>query len=301
MSQDAFHNAIVVDLALGGSTNTALHLPAIAHELENIKVTLDLFNELSLLVPQITAISPSGNDSMLDLDRAGGIPAVLKVLGEHIKDDVVTCTGGPLSESIDSAKVSNYDVIRPLDDPVKSEGGIAVLKGNIAPRGSVIKQGAVAPEMMIHEGPAIVFDSEEDCVKGIFDGKVKEGDVVIIRYEGPKGGPGMREMLNPTSAISGMGLSQVALITDGRFSGGTRGPCIGHVSPEAGEGGPLAAVRDGDIITINIPERKLEAKIDEKVIARRLESHESPKKHVKGWLLRYRRMATSADKGAVLR
>ncbi len=303
MTQEAFENAVIVDLALGGSTNTTLHLPAIAHELEDrgVEVTLELFDSLSREIPHITSISPSGEHTMFDLDKAGGIPAVLKVLQDKIHSELMTCTGKTLKDNIKDSKVLDQRVIRPLSDPVHKEGGIVVLKGNLAPHGSVIKQGAVDPDMMEHQGPARVFESEEECVKSIFNGEIQEGDVIVIRYEGPKGGPGMREMLNPTSAISGMGIKSVALITDGRFSGGTRGPCIGHVSPEAMEGGPIAAVREGDLIKIDIPQRKLEFKVSELEIRKRLKEVIKPKREVKGWLARYMRMASSADKGAVLK
>ena len=255
MSQKAFENAVVVDLALGGSSNSTLHLPAIAYELldQGVKVDLDLFEDFSRKIPHIASISPAGEHSMLDLDKAGGIPAVLTVLGDNINQNVVTCTGKSLKENIENVKVMDHTVIRTLDNPVHQEGGLAILKGNLAPKGSVVKQSAVDQNMMIHEGPARVFDSEEECVKAIFQGEIQEGDVIIIRYEGPKGGPGMREMLNPTSAISGMEIKSVVLITDGRFSGGTRGPCIGHVSPEAAANGPISVVRDSDIIRIDIP------------------------------------------------
>ncbi|MDP3065542.1 MAG: dihydroxy-acid dehydratase [Methanobacteriaceae archaeon] len=303
MTQEAFYNAVVVDLALGGSSNTALHIPAIAHELtgHGVDVTLDLFDDLSRKVPHITSISPSGDHSMLDLHQAGGIPAVLKVLESKINMNVRTCTGQSLKENIKDAKVVDNTVIRPLDNPFHHEGGIAILKGNLAPQGSVVKQAAVDEDMMKHQGPAKVFDSEEECVNAIFQGAVEEGDVIVIRYEGPKGGPGMREMLNPTSAISGIGIKSVALITDGRFSGGTRGPCIGHVSPEAMEGGPLAAVEDGDVIRIDIPLRELEILISPPEMEERLKNKIHPKKEFKGWLARYRKMATSADEGAILR
>jgi dihydroxy-acid dehydratase len=303
MTQKAFENAVIVDLALGGSTNTTLHLPAIAHELEDrgVEVTLNLFDDLSREIPHITSISPSGEHNMFDLDKAGGIPAVLKVLQDKIHDELITCTGKSLKDNIKDSKVLDQTVIRPLSDPVHKEGGIVVLKGNLAPHGSVIKQGAVDPDMMEHQGPARVFESEEECVNSIFNGEIQEGDVIIIRYEGPKGGPGMREMLNPTSAISGMEIKSVALITDGRFSGGTRGPCIGHVSPEAMEGGPIAAVREGDLIKIDIPQRKLEFEVSESEIEKRLKEVVKPKREVKGWLARYMRMASSADKGAVLK
>jgi len=303
MTQDAFQNAVVVDMALGGSSNTALHIPAIAYELKEkgVEINLEIFDHLSREVPHITAISPSGKHTMLDLDKAGGIPAVLKVLDDKIVLNVLTCTGKTLKENIKAAEVLDSDVIRSPDDPIHKEGGIAILKGNLAPRGSVVKQVAVDQEMMLHQGPARVFNSEEECVKAIFQGKIQEGDVIVIRYEGPKGGPGMREMLNPTSAISGMKIGSVALITDGRFSGGTRGPCIGHVSPEAMENGPIAAVRDNDIIKIDIAQRKLDLMVSEEEIERRLDEVEHPKKSIKGWLARYRKLASSADEGAVLR
>ena len=301
MSQEAFENAIAVDVALGGSTNTTLHLPAIAAELDNVDVNLDLFDDLSKKIPHIVAISPASENHMIDLERAGGIPAVLKVIEDKINLDVITCTGKTLKENIKDARVKDPNIIRSLDDPIHKEGGIAVLKGNLAPRGSVVKQAAVKDDMLIYNGTAKVFNSEEECVKAIFDGEIEEGSVIVIRYEGPKGGPGMREILNPTSAIAGMGLERVALITDGRFSGGTRGPCIGHVSPEAAEGGPIAALEDGDIIEINIPKRRLNVKLSDDEIKDRLAKVEKPTRKVKGWLRRYRKLATSADKGAILR
>lgn len=303
MTTKAFENAVIVDLALGGSTNTTLHLPAIAHELEDkgVKVDLDLFEKFSKEIPHIAAISPSGEHTMFDLDRAGGIPAVLKTLQDRIHDEVITCTGNSLKQNIEHARVQDKTVIRSLDNPVHEEGGLAVLKGNLAPDGSVVKQGAVELDMMVHEGPARVFESEEECVKAINQGEIQEGDVIIIRYEGPQGGPGMREMLNPTSAISGMGIKSVALITDGRFSGGTRGPCIGHVSPEAAAKGPIAAVNNGDIVKIDIPNRILEFEVSESEIDERIKKAERPERNIKGWLARYRKMASSADKGAILK
>ena len=303
MTQEAFENAIAADLTLGGSTNTTLHIPAIASELEDkgVNITLDSFEELSKKVPHITKLRPSGVHSLLDLDNAGGIPAVLKVIEGKIHPDVLTCTGKTLGENIKDAEVADDKVIRPLSNPYDKEGGIAILKGNLAPRGSVVKVAAVNEDMKVHEGPAKVFDGEDDCITAIFNHEIKEGDVVVIRYEGPKGGPGMREMLNPTSAISGMGLKSVALITDGRFSGGTRGPCIGHISPEAMEKGPIAALKDGDIIKIDMNKGILEANIDDEELKKRLENIVMPDKKVKGWLSRYRKMASSADKGAVLR
>ena len=303
MTQEAFENAIAADLTLGGSTNTTLHIPAIASELEDkgVNITLDSFDELSKKVPHITKLRPSGVHSLLDLDNAGGIPAVLKVIEGKINPDVLTCTGKTLGENIKDAEVADDKVIRPLSNPYDKEGGIAILKGNLAPRGSVVKVAAVNEDMKVHEGPAKVFDGEDDCITAIFNHEIKEGDVVVIRYEGPKGGPGMREMLNPTSAISGMGLKSVALITDGRFSGGTRGPCIGHISPEAMEKGPIAALKDGDIIKIDMNKGILEANIGNEELKKRLENIVMPDKKVKGWLSRYRKMASSADKGAVLR
>lgn len=302
MSQKAFINAVIVDLALGGSTNTALHLPAIGNELKNmgIKVDLDLFDSYSREIPHLAAISPSGHHSMLDLHKAGGIPGVLRVLESKINLEALTCTTTTLGENIKDAFI-DHKVIRTLENPVHSEGGLAVLKGSLAPNGSIVKQAAVDNDMLIHEGPAVVFNSEEDSVKAIIEGRIDEGDIIVIRYEGPKGGPGMREMLNPTSAISGMGINSVALITDGRFSGGTRGPCIGHVSPEAAEGGPIASVEDGDMIKIDIRARKLDLLVDDEEIKTRLKKIKPPERDITGWLSRYRELASSADKGAVLR
>ncbi|KAF5086388.1 Dihydroxy-acid dehydratase [anaerobic digester metagenome] len=303
MTQEAFENAVAADLALGGSTNSTLHIPAIASELEDkgVKVNLDLFEEFSHKIPHLTAIRPGGSHRMLDLENAGGIPGVLKALGDKLNVDVLTCTGKTLEENITDVEVLDPEVIHSIDDPIHEEGGIAVLKGNIAPKGSVIKQAAVDPDMFMHEGPAKVFNSEEECVEAITSGKIIEGDVIVIRYEGPKGGPGMREMLNPTSAISGMGLKSVALITDGRFSGGTRGPCIGHISPEAMANGPIAAIRDGDIIKIDITQRKLDVLLEDDEIEQRLKEAVKPDRKVKGWLSRYMKLATSADRGAILR
>ncbi len=303
MSQKAFENAVAVDLALGGSTNTTLHVPAIAYELRDkgIIVNLDLFDDLSRKIPHITSIRPSGVHSMLDLDNAGGIPGVLRALESKLTMDVITCTSHSLRENIEDSKILDESIIRSIDNPIHSEGGIAILKGNLAPKGSVIKQGAVDPDMMFHEGPAKVYNSEEESVEAIFNGEVKEGDVVVIRYEGPKGGPGMREMLNPTSAISGMEIKSVALITDGRFSGGTRGPCVGHVSPEAMAGGPISAVKNGDIIKIDISNRILELKLSDDEIKNRIKDAVKPDRNVKGSLARYMKLATSADEGAILR
>lgn len=303
MTQDAFETAVAVDLALGGSSNTALHIPAIASELEDkgVLVDLDLFDKMSKEIPHIASISPAGEHMMLDLDRAGGIPAVLKVLQGQIETNNPTCTGLTIEENLKGIEVLDNSVIRSLDNPVHKEGGIAVLKGNLAPNGSVIKQGAVDEDMMTHTGPGRVFNSEDECVKAIFNKEIKEGDVIVIRYEGPKGGPGMREMLNPTSAIVGMGIKSVALITDGRFSGGTRGPCLGHVSPEAMANGPIAAIQDGDIIKIDIPNRILEVELSDEEIEERLSTVIKPERKLKGWLARYQKLASSADKGGILR
>ncbi len=303
MTQKAFENAVAVDLALGGSTNTTLHVPAIAYELldKSMSVNLDLFDDLSRKIPHITSIRPSGVHSMLDLDKAGGIPGVLKSLETKLDMSVLTCTSRSLKENIKDSKILDESVIRSLGNPIHSEGGIAILRGNLAPNGSVIKQGAVDPDMMLHEGPAKVYNSEEETVEAIFKGEVEEGDVIVIRYEGPKGGPGMREMLNPTSAISGMQIKSVALITDGRFSGGTRGPCVGHVSPEAMAGGPISAVKNGDIIKIDILNRVLELKLSDDEIQKRIKNAVKPDRKVKGSLAKYMKLATSADEGAILR
>lgn len=303
VTQKAFENALAVDMALGGSSNTALHIPAIASEFEDkgIKVDLELFDLISKNVPHIASMSPAGKDTMLDLHEAGGIPAVLKSIKDKINTDLITCNGLTIEENIKDIEVKNRDVIRSIDNPVHDEGGIAILKGNLAPNGSVIKQAAVEDDMMYHKGPAKVFNSEEESVEAIFNGKVVEGDIVVIRCEGPKGGPGMREMLNPTSAIMGLGIKNVALITDGRFSGGTRGPCVGHVSPEAMSGGPIAGLIDGDIIEIDIKNRKINVDLSDDEIKERIENAELPKRKVKGWLNIYQKSVSSADKGAILR
>ncbi|WP_297897607.1 dihydroxy-acid dehydratase [Methanobrevibacter sp.] len=303
VTQKAFENALAVDMALGGSSNTALHIPAIASEFEDkgIKVDLELFDFISKNVPHIASMSPAGKDTMLDLHEAGGIPAVLKSIKDKINTDLITCNGLTIEENIKDIEVKNRDVIRSIDNPVHDEGGIAILKGNLAPNGSVIKQAAVEDDMMYHKGPAKVFNSEEESVEAIFNGKVVEGDIVVIRCEGPKGGPGMREMLNPTSAIMGLGIKNVALITDGRFSGGTRGPCVGHVSPEAMSSGPIAGLIDGDIIEIDIKNRKINVDLSDDEIKERIENAELPKRKVKGWLNIYQKSVSSADKGAILR
>jgi len=301
MTQEAFENAIAMDMALGGSSNTALHIPAIASEFDNLNVNLDLFDKISMEVPHIALLSPAGQDTMLDLHNAGGVPGVLKTIESKLKTDVKTVNGKSLKENLENAKVTNEDVIHPLEAPVHEEGGLAVLKGNLAPNGSIVKQGAVPDDLMHLKGPAKVYNSEEDAVEAIFNHELNEGDILVIRCEGPKGGPGMREMLNPTSAIMGMGIKNVGLITDGRFSGGTRGPCIGHVSPEAMSDGPIAALKDGDIIEIDIKNRKLNVDLTDDEIKERIAEVNLPKKDVKGWLNIYRRSVSSADEGAILR
>ena len=301
LTQEAFNNAIAVDMALGGSSNTALHIPAIASELDGVYVDLDLFDEISRDVPHIALISPAGEDTMMDLHNAGGIPAVLKTLADKIDTNQLTVTGKTIYENLEGVLNKNPDVIHPLDNPVHKDGGIAILKGNLAPNGSVVKKGAVAQHLMHLEGPAKVFDSEEAVTSAIFNHEISEGDIVVIRYEGPKGGPGMREMLNPTSALAGMGIKDVGLITDGRFSGGTRGPCVGHVSPEAMEDGPIAALQNGDIIEIDIEKRLIEVKLSDEEINQRLKNVKHPESKLTGWLSLYQKLVHSADTGAILR
>jgi dihydroxy-acid dehydratase len=301
MNMKAFENAIMVDLALGGSTNTVLHIPAIAND-AGLKLPLETFDRLAKTTPHIANMLPGGPNYMEDLEYAGGIPAVLKRLKPKLKDNI-TVSGKSIMQIADAAEVFDDDVIRPLQKAHHKEGGIAILKGNLAPGGAVVKQSAVSKEMMRFEGTAIVFNSEEDTMKAILAGKVKAGDVVVVRYEGPKGGPGMREMLSPTAAIAGMGLSEsVALITDGRFSGGTRGPCIGHISPEAMEGGPLAVVKNGDRIRIDIPGRRLDVALTDQEIKQRLQTWKKPVPKIrKGYLARYARFVSSADEGAIMK
>ncbi|MFB0501301.1 MAG: dihydroxy-acid dehydratase [Candidatus Bathyarchaeia archaeon] len=288
MTAKAFENATAVDMALGGSTNAVLHLSAIAGE-AGIPLPLNLFDEISRRVPHLCNMIPSGPYALEDLDAAGGIPALMKELSPLLHLDAVTVTGKTVGKNVEGARVFNAEVIRPLANPVHKGGGIAVLRGNLAPKGSVVKTAAVSPRMLVHKGPARVFDSEEQAMKAIVSRKIERGDVVVIRYEGPKGGPGMREMLSPTATISGMGLSEsVALVTDGRFSGATRGPCIGHVSPEAAEGGPIAALRNGDLIEINIPKRTLRVELKDEEIKNRLRSWKpKPPKVKRGYLVRY--------------
>ena len=302
MTREAFKNALTVDMALGCSTNTMLHLPAIAHEC-GIEINLDIANEVSKHTPNLCHLAPAGRTYIEDLDEAGGIYAVMNELSKRglIETDCMTVTGKTVGENIANHPVLNNDVIRPIDDPYSETGGIAVLRGNLAPDGCVVKRSAVLPEMLAHEGPARVFESEEEAQAAINAGKIKAGDVVVIRYEGPKGGPGMREMLNPTSAIMGMGLgNSVALITDGRFSGATRGACIGHVSPEAASGGPIGIVQEGDIISIDIPNYKLELKISQEEYDRRMASFVPKTKPLSGYLKRYAQLVSSGATGAVL-
>ena len=303
MTEKAFLNALTVDMALGCSTNSMLHLPAIAHE-AGVALDLDIANELSAKTPNLCHLAPAGPTYMEDLNEAGGVYAVMKELTKKnlLHTDLLTVTGKTVGENIAGAVNKNPEVIRPVENPYSETGGIAILKGNLAPDSGVVKRSAVVPEMMVHEGPARVFDCEEDAIEAIKGGKIVAGDVVVIRYEGPKGGPGMREMLNPTSAIAGMGLgSSVALITDGRFSGASRGASIGHVSPEAAVGGPIALVEEGDIISINIPENKLDVKVsEEEMAARRAKWQPREPKVTTGYLSRYRELVTSGNRGAIL-
>ena len=303
MTPAAFHNAETVDMALGCSTNTMLHLPAIAHEC-GIELDLDLSNEISSKTPNLCHLAPAGDTYMEDLEGAGGVYAVMKELTKKglLDTSVLTCTGKTLAENLEGVVNRNPELIRPIENPYSADGGIAVLKGNLAPEGCVVKRSAVAPEMMLHTGPAQVFNSEEEAIEAIYAGKIVPGDVVVIRYEGPKGGPGMREMLNPTSAICGMGLGEsVALITDGRFSGATRGASIGHVSPEAAAGGTIGLVEEGDLISIDIPNCKIQLEVSDEELARRKAAWVCPEPKVKtGYLARYAKMVTSADKGAIL-
>lgn len=303
MTEKAFLNALTVDMALGCSTNSMLHLPAIAHE-AGVELNLDIANELSAKTPNLCHLAPAGPTYMEDLNEAGGVYAVMNELTKKnlLYTDLMTVTGKTVGENIEGCVNKDPEVIRSIDHPYSETGGIAVLKGNLAPDSGVVKRSAVVPEMMVHEGPARVFDCEEDAIEAIKGGKIVAGDVVVIRYEGPKGGPGMREMLNPTSAIAGMGLgSSVALITDGRFSGASRGASIGHVSPEAAVGGPIALVEEGDIISINIPENKLEIKVsDEEMAARKAKWQPREPKVTTGYLARYRELVTSGNRGAIL-
>ena len=303
MTRDAFMNALAIDMALGCSTNSMLHLPAIAHEC-GIELDLSVANEISSHTPNLCHLAPAGNHYIEELDEAGGIRAVMAEIAKlgFLKTDLMTVTGKTVAENIKGAKILNTEIIHTVENPIAKEGGIAVLKGNLAPEGSVVKRSAVGDDMMVHKGKARVFDCEEDALNAIYGGKINPGEVVVIRYEGPKGGPGMREMLNPTSAIMGSGLGHcVALITDGRFSGATRGASIGHVSPEAVSGGLIAYVKEGDLISINIPEYSIELKVDEKEIEERKATMPIKRKeNLKGYLARYAQMVSSADKGAII-
>jgi dihydroxy-acid dehydratase len=298
----AFKNAMAVDMALGCSTNTVLHIPAMAHE-AGLNLPLDLFNAISEKTPHICSLSPGGKHHMEDLNRAGGVPAVMSLLLQAglIDGETITATGKTLRENLAKVKVLDHDVIHDLDNPYHVQGGIAILSGNLAPQGAVVKQSAVDPKMLVREGRARVFNSEEEASKAIMGGEIKPNDIIVIRYEGPKGGPGMREMLSPTAAIAGMGLDkEVALLTDGRFSGGTRGAAIGHISPEAAAGGPIALVQEGDTIAIDIPRKSLHLKVTEAELARRREQWTPPEPKVKrGYAYRYSRLVTSASQGAV--
>lgn len=302
MTETAFHNGLVVDMALGCSTNTVLHLPAIAHE-AGITLDLEMINDISKTTPHLCKLAPAGEHHVQDLDRAGGIPALLTVLDGLglIETNVPSVTGKTMAENIAGAKVKDADVIRSKDTAYSQTGGLAILKGNLAPDGAVVKKGAVAPEMLVHTGKARVFDGEDEAVKAIFAGEIHAGEIVVIRYEGPKGGPGMREMLTATSAVQGMGLgASVALITDGRFSGATRGAAIGHVSPEAMEGGLISLVAEGDEIAIDIPKGKLELLVDEETLAKRKAAWQKPSpKITKGYLAKYAQRVSSAAQGAI--
>ena len=301
---EAFKNAMAVDMALGCSTNTVLHVPAIAREAD-IDLDLKLFNDISTRTPQLAYLSPGGPHHLEDLDRAGGVPAVMRQLLEAgvLSGEPLTSTGLRVVENLAQAQVKDDTVIRPVDRPYNREGGIAILWGNLAPEGAVVKQAAVAPEMLVNEGTARVFDSEEAAVEAILGERIKAGDIVVVRYEGPRGGPGMREMLTPTSAIAGLGLDkEVALLTDGRFSGGTRGAAIGHISPEAADGGLIALVQEGDRIRIDIPGKTLTLLVDDAELARRREAWQPPEPKIKhGYLARYSRVVSSGSTGAVCR
>ena len=303
MTAAAFHNAETLDMALGCSTNSMLHLPAIAHEC-GIELSFDMANEISAHTPNLCHLAPAGDTFMEDLDKAGGVYAVMKELTKKdlLDTSLITCTGKTIAENLEGVENRDPAIIRPIENPYSPYGGIAVLKGNLAPDGCVVKQSAVAPEMMVHQGPARVFNSEDEAIAAIYAGKIVSGDVVVIRYEGPKGGPGMREMLNPTSAIAGMGLDKtVALITDGRFSGATRGASIGHVSPEAALGGPIGLVEEGDLISIDIPNHAISFAVSEEELAARRSRWTCPEPKIKtGYLSRYAKLVTSADKGAIL-
>ena len=303
INEKSICNALACDMALGCSSNSVLHLLAIANE-AGVELNLNLFNEMSEKVPNLCHLAPAGPTHMQDLFLAGGVAAVQSELvkGGYLDTSVITATGKTLAENIEGAYVKNYNAIRPIDNPYSATGGIQILWGNIAPDGCVVKRSAVAPEMLRHSGPARVFDSEDEAIQAIYNGKIVDGDVVVIRYEGPKGGPGMREMLNPTSALAGMNLDKtVALITDGRFSGASRGASIGHVAPEAASGGPIGLIEEGDIITINIPDAQINVEVSDEVLAARKAAYVPHEPNVKtGWLARYARLVSGANKGAVM-
>ena len=302
MTEEALMNALTVDMALGCSTNSMLHLPAIAHEC-GVEINLDIANKISEKTPNLCHLAPAGRTYIEELDEAGGVYAVMNELNKKglLNTDCITVTGKTVGENIKNCINLNHEVIRPIENPYSETGGIAVLRGNLAPEGSVVKRSAVVPEMLVHEGPARVFECEEDAQAAINAGKINPGDVVVIRYEGPKGGPGMREMLNPTSAIMGMGLgNSVALITDGRFSGATRGACVGHITPEAASGGLIGVVNEGDIISINIPENKIELKVPQDELDERMKNFTPKKKELTGYLKRYAEMVSGGASGAIL-
>ncbi len=303
VTKESLENALAVDMALGCSTNTILHLPAIAHE-ASLSIDLEMVNEISQRTPNLCQIRPAGDTFIEELDEAGGVSAVIKELTQKdlINSEVMTVTGKTLNQNIKDSENCNPEIIRPIDNPFSKTGGIAILKGTLAPNGAVVKQSAVLPEMLVHKGPARVFNSEDDAVEASLSNKINSGEVIVIRYEGPKGGPGMREMLTPTASIVGAGLDkEVALITDGRFSGGTRGAAIGHTSPEAQEGGPIALVEDGDEIEINIPEHKINLLVEKNILKKRIEKWQPITPKIKsGYLARYARLVSSADKGAII-
>jgi dihydroxy-acid dehydratase len=305
INEKSMDNALVLDVAMGGSTNTVLHTLAVASE-AGIKYDLERINAISARCPNICKVSPSSGFHLEDVDAAGGISAILKEISkvpDLLNTDCLTVTGRTLGENIADAEIKNPEVIRPLENAYSKTGGLAILTGNLAPKGSVVKSAGVTEAMLTHSGPAVIFESQEDACEGILAGKVKENDVVVIRYEGPKGGPGMQEMLSPTSYIMGAGLGEsVALITDGRFSGGTRGACVGHISPEAAVGGPIGLLKDGDIIEIDIPNNKIDVKLSDDELAERKKAWKPPKPRItKGCLAKYASMATSADTGAILK
>jgi dihydroxy-acid dehydratase len=301
---EAFKNAIAVDMALGGSTNTVLHLPAIAHE-AGIRLDLELFNRIGAKTPNLCKLSPAGAHHIEDLESAGGVQAVMKEISRLgvINEKAMTVSGETVAKNLKGTRVYDYKVIRPVKDPYSPDGGLAIIKGNLAPEGGVVKRSAVSPDMLVNEGRARVFNSEDDAIAAILGGKIKPGDVLVIRYEGPKGGPGMREMLAPTSALAGMGLAEsVALLTDGRFSGGSRGAAIGHISPEAAEGGPIALVKEGDRIAIDIPKRKIALLVSAEELKKRKKAWKPPKPKIQsGYLSRYASLVTSGSTGAILK